>query len=130
MIDVIAIESLQVDTIIGVYPRERKIKQSILVDLELHKDLSQSASSDQLEHTLDYDQLSRDLAEFISKSSFKLIETLASGIADYVMTHYGVAGLRITVHKPGAISLAKNVSVTLQRGQLPNQINALPSRRP
>ena len=87
MIDVIAIESLQVDTIIGVYPRERKIKQTILVDLELHKDLSQSASSDQLEHTLDYDQLSRDLAEFISKSSFKLIEALASGIADYVMTH-------------------------------------------
>ncbi|HIG61846.1 MAG TPA: dihydroneopterin aldolase [Gammaproteobacteria bacterium] len=130
MIDIIAIQSLQVDTVIGVYPRERKIKQTILVDLELHKDLSQSASSDQLEHTLDYDQLSRDLAEFISKSSFKLIEALASEIADYVMTHFSVAGLRITVHKPGAIALAKNVSVTLHRGQLPNQVNALPSSTP
>jgi len=130
MIDVIAIESLQVDTVIGVYPRERQIKQALLVDLELYKDLSQSAGSDQLEHTLDYDQLSKDLAEFISKSSFKLIEALASGIADYVMTHFGVAGLRITVHKPGAIALAKNVSVTLQRGQLPNQVNTLSLSRP
>jgi dihydroneopterin aldolase len=130
MIDVIAIESLQVDTVIGVYPREREIKQTLLVDLELYKDLSQSAGSDQLEHTLDYDQLSKDLAEFISKSSFKLIEALASGIADYVMTRFGVAGLRITVHKPGAIALAKNVSVTLQRGQLPNQGNTLSLSRP
>lgn len=130
MIDIIAIESLQVDTLIGVYARERNIKQTLFVDLELYKDLSQSASSDRLEHTLDYDQLSRDLDQFISKSSFNLIEALASGIADYVMTQFCIAGLRITVHKPGAIALAKNVSVTLQRGQLPNQVNALTSSTP
>jgi dihydroneopterin aldolase len=124
MIDVITIEALQVDAVIGVYPRERSIKQTLFFDLELYKDLSVSAGSDLLEHTLDYDQLSKDLSEFVSKSSFKLIEALASGIADYVMIHFNVAGLRITVHKPGAIALAKNVSVTLQRGQLPNQVNA------
>ncbi|MBT3425800.1 MAG: dihydroneopterin aldolase [Gammaproteobacteria bacterium] len=117
MKDIISIDSLQVDTVIGVYARERNIKQTLFIDLELYKDLSLAASSDQLDHTLDYDQLTKDLVALISETSFKLIEALAEQVAEYILTNFGVAGLRITVHKPGAIALAKNVSVTLQRGE-------------
>jgi 7,8-dihydroneopterin aldolase/epimerase/oxygenase len=117
MKDIISIDSLQVDTVIGVYARERNIKQTLFIDLELYKDLSLAASSDQLEHTLDYDQLTKDLVALISDTSFKLIEALAEQVADYILANFDIAGLRITVHKPGAIALAKNVSVTLQRGE-------------
>lgn len=117
MKDIISIDSLQVDTVIGVYARERNIKQTLFIDLEIYKDLSLAASSDQLEHTLDYDQLTKDLVALISDTSFKLIEALAEQVADYILANFDIAGLRITVHKPGAIALAKNVSVTLQRGE-------------
>ena len=116
MKDIISIDSLQVDTVIGVYARERNIKQTLFIDLKLYKDLSLAASSDQLEHTLDYDHLTTQLAALISKTSFKLIEALAEQVAEHILANFDVAGLQVTVHKPGAITLAKNVSVTLQRG--------------
>ncbi len=119
MTDIISIDALRVDTVIGVYARERKIKQTLFIDLKLYKDLRLASCSDQLEHTLDYDRLTKELSALISETSFKLIEALAEQVADYVLTHFGVAGISVTVHKPGAISLAKSVSVTLHRGDTP-----------
>ena len=49
-------------------------------------------------------------------SSFRLVETLAERIAGIVRDEFGVAWVRVTVHKPGAIRGSRDVGVMIERG--------------
>ncbi len=115
--DKIFITALRVDAVIGIYDWERKILQKLLIDMEMATDISEAAGSDDIQHTLNYKEISDRVVEFASQSSFGLIETLASKIADLVIDEFSVPWIRVTVHKPGAIEAATDIAVMIERGQ-------------
>ena len=49
--DIVFIKELCIETVIGIYDWERKIKQIICVDLELGTDISTASSSDNIDNT-------------------------------------------------------------------------------
>jgi len=113
--DTIFITDLRADAIIGIYERERSIKQTISVDLELATSVSAAAETDNVENTLNYKLLSKRVEAFIAESEFHLIETLAEHIAQLILDEYKVPWLKLTLHKLDALSNSKDVGVRITR---------------
>ncbi len=113
--DKIFIEKLRVDTIIGVYPIEREVKQPLIIDIEMLYDASQAIASDNLNYALDYHQVCKDIHSFVGKSSYQLIEALAEAIAQKILNFERVNEVKITLSKPNALDQADNVGICIQR---------------
>jgi dihydroneopterin aldolase len=114
--DTVFISDLRIRTIIGIYEWERKVRQSISLDLEMGADIARAAATDAIEDTLDYKAISKRLIEFVEASEFQLVETLAEKIAAIVLAEFSVPWLRLTVHKPGAVRGSRDVGVVIERG--------------
>lgn len=115
--DTVFISDLRIETIIGIYDWERKVKQTISLDLEMGADIRQAAASDAIEDTLNYKAVAKRLIAFVEASEYQLVETLAEKIAAIVLSEFNVPWLKLTVHKPGAVSGSRDVGVIIERGQ-------------
>lgn len=111
--DQIHISALSVPTTIGVHAWEQRIKQTLLIDITLEKDLS--ACADDLADTIDYDALCTTVTNFVASGSFKLIETVANQVAQLIQEEFKVTHLSVCVSKPHAIKNAKGVQVCITR---------------
>ena len=114
--DIVFIRDLRIETVIGIYDWERKIKQTVIFDLEMGADISRAADSDAIEDTLNYKAVSKRLIEFTEQSEFQLVETLAERCASIVMNEFQVPWVRLTLNKIGALSTARDVGVIIERG--------------
>lgn len=115
--DIVYIRKLQVETVIGIYDWERKIRQTVTIDLEMASDINKAASSDAIEDALDYKAVAKRLIAFVEASEFQLIETLAEKIAGIVLNEFKVSWLKLSLGKPGAVTGAKDVGVIIEREQ-------------
>lgn len=115
--DTVFISDLRIQTTIGIYGWERRVRQTISLDLEMGADIRAAAATDAIEDTLDYKAVAKRLIAFIEASEFQLVETLAERIADIVLGEFGVPWLRLTVHKPGAVRGSRDVGVIIERGE-------------
>lgn len=117
--DIVFIEDLRIETVIGIYDWERKIRQTIAIDLEMAFDNRKPAASDKIDDTLDYKSVSKRLITFVENSHFELVETLAERCAEIVMQEFGVLWLCLKLSKPGAVTGSKAVGVRIERGRKP-----------
>ncbi len=117
--DIVFIEDLRIETVIGIYDWERKIKQTIAIDLEMAFDNRKPAATDKIDDTLDYKAVSKRLIAFVENSHFELVETLAERCAEIVANEFDVSWLRLKLSKPGAVTGSKAVGVLIERGQKP-----------
>ena len=113
--DRVFIEGLEIEAQIGIYDWERRIRQPLLFDLEMAFDNRAPAASDAIADTLDYKAVSKRLVEFVSASSFGLVETLAERCAEIVLREFGVESLKLKLSKPGAVRGARAVGVMIER---------------
>ncbi len=100
--DRITIRDLRVSTHVGVTDEERNEPQTVLITLELFLDLHAPCASDDLRDTVDYDHLTRKVAELIRSSETKLLEALAEKIARYLCTFTRVERVTVEVAKASA----------------------------
>ena len=110
---VVRISGLQPETIIGCYDWERTIKQRLEIDLELTADFGLAAQTDDLCHALVYAAISEHVMSFVSASQFELLEALSKAIIDEVFDHWPVSEVTVHINKPGAVSAASCVGVSL-----------------
>ena len=113
--DKVFIEALEIDALIGIYDWERRIRQTLVFDLEMGFDNRVPAASDDIADTLNYKAVSKRLIEYVSQSDFGLVETLAERCAQIVMDEFGIAWLRLKLSKPGAVRGARAVGVIIER---------------
>ncbi|MBK8510404.1 MAG: dihydroneopterin aldolase [Candidatus Competibacteraceae bacterium] len=114
--DTIFIRELHVQALIGVYPKERESRQTLVLDLELGADIGPAAARDRLDDTLDYATVARRIDQFAAASDFQLVETLAERIAELLLREFNVPWLRLRLCKPGAIAGARDAGVLIERG--------------
>jgi dihydroneopterin aldolase len=112
---IVYIRNLEIETVIGIYDWERKIRQKVTIDLDMAFDISKAASSDTIEDTLNYKAVAKRLISFVEASEFQLIETLAEEIASIVLNEFKVSRLKLTLGKPGAVTGARDVGVIIER---------------
>jgi dihydroneopterin aldolase len=115
MEDIIYIKDLRIETIIGIFDWERKVKQEVSIDMEFPFDCKKAAATDSIEDTIDYKAITKGVIKFVEDSSFQLQETLAESIAALVKDEYGVKSIKLRVSKPGALRGAKDVGLIIYR---------------
>ena len=115
--DIVFIKELQIETVIGIYDWERKIRQIVSLDIEMGADIRKSAESDNIDDTLSYKTVAKRLIDFVEASEFELVEALAEEICRIVREEFNVPWVRLTLHKPGAVRGSKSVGVTIERGE-------------
>lgn len=115
--DLIYVRNLKIDCVIGAFDWERRIRQTVAIDLDLAADVVRAARSDRLADTTDYKAIAKRLIDYVGKSEFRLVETLAERIAGIVLTEFPVAWVRVRVNKKGALRHAADVGVVIERGQ-------------
>jgi len=114
--DSVFINDLRIETIIGIYDWERKVRQTISLDLEMGANIRKAAATDAIEDTLNYKAVAKRLIAFVGASEYQLVETLAEKIAEIVLSEFSVPWVRLTVHKPGAVRGSRDVGVIIERG--------------
>jgi dihydroneopterin aldolase len=110
----ITIVDLEVFYRVGVPDEERAKPQCLLLTIEMECDFTAAAQSDSIHDTVDYYTVSRRLLEFGEGRTWKLIEKLASDIADLVLGEFGPEAVTVEVKK-FPIREAKVVTVSLTR---------------
>ena len=113
--DIVYIEGLRIDTVIGVYDWERTIQQTVVLDLEMSTDIALAARDDDLSFTLDYGAIADRITAFVAASRFQLLESLAEAVASLVLTEFAVAAVKLKIGKPGAVANATDVGVIIKR---------------
>ncbi|MCI0505869.1 MAG: dihydroneopterin aldolase [Gammaproteobacteria bacterium] len=114
--DIIYLNDLEIEAIIGIFDWERRVKQKVRLSLEMAVDISKAAHSDNIDDTLNYKLVAKRLIDFVGKSEFQLVETLAERVAGIILTEFNIPWVRVKLNKPGAVRYAGDVGVIIERG--------------
>ena len=97
--DTITIRDLEVSYRVGVSDAEREKSQRLQLTIQMLCDLSAAGASDNLGDTIDYHAVVERLREFGEGREWKLIEHLASDIANTVLNEFGPPSVSVEVKK-------------------------------
>ena len=118
--DIIYLHALKIDTVIGIFEWERRVKQAVILDLDMATDIRKAAASDKIADTLDYKAVSKRLIDYVGKNQFQLVETLAERVAEIILSEFDISWLRLRVNKKGAVRGAVDVGVIIERSRNPS----------
>lgn len=115
MSDRIFLRGLSVECIIGFIDWERRIKQTLLIDLEIPCDCARAARNDDVKDTVDYKRVAKRILGWVPTTKFLLVETLAHHLAMLLLSEFDLDWIRLSLNKPGAIRDSRDVGVQIER---------------
>jgi 7,8-dihydroneopterin aldolase/epimerase/oxygenase len=115
--DVIFINELKLDILIGVYEWERTVPQTVQLDLEIALPDGRAAQSDKLEDTIDYAAIVSRVETSLREHRISLLEKLAEHIAELVMREFKSPWVRVSVTKLAPLKNVKRLGVAVERGK-------------
>jgi len=107
------IRDMAVSALVGVYSHERKKPQRVVLNISFSYKASKAVKSDDIKKAVDYHALADRIKRFLGKRHFILLETMADQVLTVVKEDGRVVSASVTIDKPGALSLARSVSVTV-----------------
>ena len=113
--DKIIINDLEVFYRMGVSEEERAAPQRLLISVEMTRDTSAAAATDDLTKTIDYYAVTRRLLKFGEGRNWKLLEKLAADMAKAILAEFAPDEVFIEVKK-FVIPEASYVAVRVTRG--------------
>lgn len=114
--DIIFIKGLTLNTIVGIYDHERKNKQRLILDIDMASDIRLAAESKDIDKTINYKSVSEAVAAYVDDGAFLLVETMAEGVAQLIMSKFSVSAVKIRICKPDALLNVDGVGVYIERG--------------
>lgn len=115
MSDKILINALHVETVIGLYPWEKKVRQTLLIDLVLSTDIRKAAADDDLHHTINYEAVCQHVLELADNNHYKLIETFAENIAAMILRDFSATAVSVVVKKCDNMTEVNHVGISIER---------------
>ncbi len=113
--DTIFIADFRLEILIGVYEWERRVPQTVQLDLEFALP-PREKRSDRIGDTIDYAKVVGRIRDSLAENRFLLVEALAEHIAQIVIGEFGAPWIRASVTKLGALKGVKRLGVTIERG--------------
>jgi dihydroneopterin aldolase len=113
--DKIFLSALSVECIVGIWDWERRVKQTVIIDVEMAADIRRAALTDHIDDTIDYKRVAKRLLAFVGESQYQLVETLTEAIARVIVTEFGVSWVKVRLNKRGAIRGARDVGIEIER---------------
>ncbi len=117
MNDSVFIQGLECQAVIGVFEWEKQIRQRLLLDLTIGWDNRPAARSDDYQHALCYDSVSKAITTLVESTPYELVETVAEVVAAHILTQFQAPWVQVRVNKPGAVANAVTVGVEIRRSR-------------
>jgi dihydroneopterin aldolase len=83
--DFIELNGLEVDGVVGLYPRERHVAQRLRLDLTMYFATEPAARKEALSASVDYAAIAAQLSFLLRSCEFRLLETAAHALARYLL---------------------------------------------
>ena len=112
--DRIFLHGLAVECVIRFIEWERRVKQTIVIDVEMPVDCARAAQTDDVVETLDYKKVAKRLIAFVEVGVQAGRDPRASP-AMLIVEEFGIEWVGLSVNKPGAIRGSKDVGVAVLR---------------
>lgn len=112
---ILRITNLRLRTIVGIYEWEKKTQQDIIINVELEFDGSEAVRTDNIQYSVDYKKINKDIINTVEKRGYNLIERICGDVSEIVMSNDKVQRVRVRVDKPGALRFTDSVSVEITR---------------
>ena len=109
----ISIVDLEVHFHIGVPKKERARPQRLLISVEMSHDFSAAAGTDRVNQTINYFTVAQMILRLGDGRSWKLVEKLATDVADLVLNEFSPSSVTVVVKKfpiPQASYVAVNLT--------------------
>lgn len=116
--DIIFLRELKVETLIGVYEWEKRVPQTLQLDLEIGLPNSRASQSDDIGDALDYADIASHIQSVLHSRHFNLLEALAEHIAQILLNDFKAPWVKLSVAKMNALRGSRMVGVTIERGQM------------
>lgn len=114
--DIIFIQGLKTQAIIGIFEWERENRQPLIFDLEMGVPIANAAKSDKIDDTVCYKTVSDQVIELVEESRYELLETLVEAICEHILfTHKAVQRIQLRVSKPQAVAETETVGLMVTR---------------
>jgi len=112
------LKNLRVDCVVGIYEHERATLQPVLFDIELDYDFAAAASSDAIEHAVDYDGAATAVTVLVQERKFALLEAMAEAVSARLLEQMPlVSTVRLEIRKPQAVPAATCSFVRVERAR-------------
>ncbi len=112
------IKDLQATTTLGVYAWEQEAKRQVILNIKLHAETDASGTSDKLDDAVDYANIESRVLAHLEAGNFQLLERLVTEVATLILSlDKRIAKVRVEADKPGALRMARSVSVATERRQ-------------
>jgi dihydroneopterin aldolase len=119
--DIIFIDDLRISTLIGIYPREKSVPQTVEMSLQIGTSTANAGASDNIGDTIDYAVVVERLRAELAAQHFNLLEKLAEYVAKLLLEDFGATWVRVSIAKLGMMRGVKRVGVIIERGNNPDQ---------
>ena len=113
--DIIFIDDLRLSTLIGIYPREQVIPQTIEISLQIGTSTANAGNSGDINDTIDYAAVVERLRTDLANRHFPLLEKLAEHIARLLLDDFGAIWTRVSVAKLGTMRNVRRTGVVIER---------------
>lgn len=117
--DIIFINELKLDMLIGVYDWERKVPQTVQLDLEVGIPGDRAAQSDQLADTIDYAAIVSRIEASLRENRFSLLEKVAEHVAQVILRDFKSPWVKVSITKLAPLRNVRRLGVTVERGERP-----------
>lgn len=109
----IRIKDLRLRTYVGIKEEEIKNKQDVLLNITIRFDASDAINSTEIDDTLNYRSICKEIIEFVETNQFLLLERMTHQVLTLIMEHPEVHSAEVEIDKPHALRFAESVSIAL-----------------
>ena len=114
--DKIFLRGMKAQTLIGLYEWERKLPQTLVLDIEAGI-APQSAAQDDIAGTVHYGDLCEAVRESLGRQQFLLLEPLAEHVASLVLDDFGALWTKVRIVKLGILPDVVEVGIEIERSR-------------
>lgn len=115
--DIIFLRELKVETLIGVYEWEKRVPQTLQIDLDIALPDSRACETDDIADALNYADIVRRIQAELAARHFNLLEALAEHIARLLLDEFKAPWAKVSVAKLQAIRGSRMVGISIERGK-------------
>ncbi len=114
--DTIFIHDLRIETLIGIYDWEKKMAQTIQLDIEVGLPGEHAARSGRIGDTIDYSRVVARVEQLFKERHFLLLEKAADAIAQIIINEFNAPWVKLSIAKLSPLRNVKRLGVTVERG--------------